>query len=71
MHYLLHFEEKFICPEDIKQILFNSNEFFVLIKKSLSNKLFFSIQSNLFSQCNTTLVAQKRRIFPKSRKNHV
>ena len=35
----------------IKQILFNWNKSFVWIKKSLSNKLFSSIQSNLFSDC--------------------
>ena len=35
----------------IKQILFNLNKYFVWIKKSLLNKLFSFIQSNLFSQC--------------------
>ena len=32
-------------------MLFNSNNSFVWIKKSLPNKLFSFIQSNLFSQC--------------------
>ena len=36
----------------IKQMLFNSNKSFVWIKKSLLNKLFTFIQSNLFSECS-------------------
>ena len=37
----------------IKQILFNSSESLVNIKKRLSKKSFSFIQSNLFSQCGS------------------